>query len=1035
MRKLFLSAAIFMAAFSLYGQKGNEWQDPDINAINRLTAHTSWFAYPSETAASKGIKEASENFLSLNGTWRFNWVKNSYERPLDFYKKDFNDKGWDEMKVPAVWELNGYGDPLYVNVGYPWREQYKNNPPIVPEEGNHVGSYRRVIDIPQEWNGKDIIAHFGSVTSNIYLWINGKFVGYSEDSKLAAEFDLTKYLKPGKNLIAFQVFRWCDGTYLEDQDFFRFSGVGRDCYLYTREKARIEDIRLTPDLVNNYKDGILDISYMTKANVTVELSLSDLSGKTVASSSSKGSGLHKTSFTIKSPLKWTAETPNLYTLTARTYAGGKLLEVIPIKTGFRKVEIKNSQVLINGEPVLFKGADRHEMDPDGGYVVAKERMLQDIKIMKELNINAVRTCHYPDDPYWYELCDEYGLYIVAEANIESHGMFYGEKSLAKNPIYAKSHLERNQRHVQTFYNHPSIVIWSMGNEAGMGDNFMACYNWIKAEDKSRPVQYERAGEGEGTDIFCPMYFDYNDCIQYLENSPKKPLIQCEYAHAMGNSVGGFKEYWDLIRKYPNYQGGFIWDFVDQSCHWKNAEGVQIYGYGGDFNKYDASDNNFQNNGLINPDRGYNPHAYEVAHIHQNIWTKWADKEKNNIGIYNENFFTGLEKYYMEWSLVSEGRVMEKGRIDNINVPARESVEYGLNYDKELTKDGKEWFLNIDWRLKKADGLLPAGWRVAYNQLEIEPYQYPEMKLSKVNRYGREFPEVKICSNDRNFLIIKGEDFQIDFSRKSGLVNRFMVDGKELLVSNTEIRPNFWRAGTDNDFGARLQEKLSVWKNPQMNLVNLDSSIKDGLVCINATYTLDEVEAELRLTYTIDGEGRLMIQQDLKALAKEDNSIPDLYRFGIKMEVPGEMDKIRFYGKGPFENYCDRNSAAWVDLWEQDVDEQYYPYIRPQESGNKTEIRWWTVLGRDNKGLKFYSDKALSGSSLAYTQEMLDDGQEKEQRHSSELVKSGHTTICMDLMQQGLGCVNSWGRIPRKEYRLPYGDYSFTLIVEPYKLFN
>ena len=564
MKKQLLSCCLAALGLTtaIQAQNFNEWKDPEVNSVNRSAMHTNYFAYASADEAKAGSKEDSQNFMTLNGLWKFNWVRNADARPTNFYQTSFNDKGWDNIKVPAVWELNGYGDPIYVNVGYAWRNQFQNNPPLVPTENNHVGSYRKEIVLPADWKGKDIFAHFGSVTSNMYLWVNGRYVGYSEDSKLEAEFDLTNYLKPGKNLIAFQVFRWCDGSYLEDQDFFRYSGVGRDCYLYARDKKRIQDIRVTPDLDSQYKDGTLNIAIDMKGSGTVALDLTDAQGKSVATADLKGSGKLNTTINVANPAKWTAETPNLYTLTATLKNGSTVTEVIPVKVGFRKIELTGGQILVNGQPVLFKGADRHEMDPDGGYVVSLERMIQDIKVMKQLNINAVRTCHYPDDNRWYDLCDQYGLYVVAEANVESHGMGYGDKSLAKNPIYAKAHMERNQRNVQRGYNHPSIIFWSLGNEAGMGPNFEHCYTWIKNEDKTRAVQYEQAGTSEFTDIFCPMYYDYNNCIKYCEGNIDKPLIQCEYAHAMGNSQGGFKEYWDITRKYPKYQGGFIWDFVD-----------------------------------------------------------------------------------------------------------------------------------------------------------------------------------------------------------------------------------------------------------------------------------------------------------------------------------------------------------------------------------------------------------------------------------------------------------------------------------------
>ena len=482
--------ALLACAVTSQAQTFKEWQDPNVNAVNRAPMHANFFAYESQQLATNAVKEASKNFMTLNGTWKFFWVENADARPTDFFRVGYNDKGWDDMQVPAVWELNGYGDPIYVNVGYAWRNQYKNNPPFVPTEKNHVGSYRKEIVVPADWNGKDIIAHFGSVTSNMYLWVNGKYVGYSEDSKLEAEFNLTPYLKPGqKNLIAFQVFRWCDGTYLEDQDFFRYCGVGRDCYLYARNKKRIDDIRVTPDLDAQYKNGSLAVDLQLKGNNNVALELLDAKGQSVVTKNVKGSGKVSVTMDVENPMKWTAETPYLYTLRASVKQGDEVSEVIPVKVGFRKIEIKNAQFLVNGQPVLIKGADRHELDPDGGYVVSRERMLQDVQIMKKFNINGVRTSHYPNDSYWYELCDQYGLYVVAEANIESHGMVGTEKDLAKDENYTKAHLERNQRNVQRNFNHPSIVVWSLGNEAGYGINFDKAYDWVKAEDASRSVQY------------------------------------------------------------------------------------------------------------------------------------------------------------------------------------------------------------------------------------------------------------------------------------------------------------------------------------------------------------------------------------------------------------------------------------------------------------------------------------------------------------------------------------------------------------------
>lgn len=1027
MKRQLLTCCLAMCSLATMAQH-DEWKNPEINAVNRAPMHTNYFAYSSSEEAAKADKENSSNFMTLNGIWKFNWVKNADARPTDFYRTDYNDKGWGQMKVPGVWEMNGYGDPIYVNVGYAWRSQYKNNPPYVPIENNHVGSYRKEIIIPAEWSEKEIFAHFGSVTSNMYLWLNGKYVGYSEDSKLEAEFNLTKYLKPGKNLIAFQVFRWCDGTYLEDQDFFRYSGVGRNCYLYSRNKKYIQDIRVTPDLDSNYTNGTLNVALNLNGSGTVELNLTDPAGKSVATAQVNGNGQKSVVMDVSNPEKWTAETPNLYTLTATLKNGSNTLEVIPVKVGFRKIELKGGQILVNGQPVLFKGADRHEMDPDGGYVVSRERMLQDILRMKQLNINAVRTCHYPDDNLWYDLCDQYGIYVVAEANIESHGMGYGKETLAKNPSYKKAHMERNQRNVQRGYNHPSIIFWSLGNEAGYGPNFEQCYTWIKNEDKTRAVQYEQAGTNEFTDIFCPMYYDYDACKKYSEGNIDKPLIQCEYAHAMGNSQGGFKEYWDLIRKYPKYQGGFIWDFVDQSNHWKNKDGIDIYGYGGDFNKYDASDNNFNDNGLISPDRRPNPHAHEVGYFYQSIWTTPGDLSKGEIKVYNENFFRDLSAYYMEWQLLANGEVMQTGVVQDLNVAPQQTATLKLNLNTEKVCPCKELLLNVTYKLKAAETLMPAGSTVAYDQLTIRPYTAKALELKNQKASNLDIVVPVIKDNDHNYLIVEGENFIIEFNKHNGYLSRYEADGMQLLNPGAQLTPNFWRAPTDNDYGAGLQHRYAVWKNPGLKLTSLKQSIENEQAIVQAEYEMKAVKGKLFLTYVINNEGAVKVTQKMEAGKEE--KVSDMFRFGMQMQMPENFNEVEYYGRGPVENYADRNHSTLIGKYRQTVAEQFYPYIRPQETGTKTDLRWWRVLNISGNGLQFVGDAPFSASALNYSIESLDDGVQKDQRHSPEVAKAPFTNLCIDKVQMGLGCVNSWGTLPLEKYRVPYQDYEFSFILTP-----
>lgn len=1022
MRKHILTSLLAMMALSMGAQSFQEWKDPRINAVNRAPMHANYFAYESADAAQKGIKENSSNFMSLNGTWKFNWVKDAESRPTDFWENGFNDKGWDNMPVPGVWELHGYGDPIYVNIGYAWRNQFKNNPPTIPTENNHVGSYRKEIMVPASWKGKDIIAHFGSVTSNMYLWVNGKYVGYSEDSKLEAEFNLTPYLKPGqKNLIAFQVFRWCDGTYLEDQDFFRYSGVGRDCYLYARNKKRIEDIRVTPDLDGEYKNGSLNIALNLKGNGKVNLTLKDASGKEVASIQAvKGNA----SIEVENPHKWTAETPYLYTLYASLEGSN---EVIPVKVGFRKVEMKNAQLLVNGQPILIKGANRHEMDPDGGYVISPERMIQDIQIMKQFNLNAVRTCHYPDNNLWYELCDQYGIYVVAEANIESHGMGYGEKTLAKRDDYTLAHMERNQRNVQRSFNHPSVIIWSLGNEAGYGPNFEKAYDWIKAEDASRPVQYEQAGKNGKTDIYCPMYLGYKGCEDYSKDEQyQKPLIQCEYAHAMGNSEGGFKEYWDLVRKYPKYQGGFIWDFVDQSVRWTGKNGKMIYAYGGDFNRFDASDANFCDNGLISPDRVPNPHMYEVGYFYQNIWTSPLDIKKGEISVFNEYFFRDLSAYYLEWQLLKGGKVMRSGRVENLNVAPQQTVQIKLPIGN--TCQCTEWLLNVAYKLKNTEGLLNAGHTVAKQQLVVNPYKQPNMELKNQAKSNLDMVEPTLVENDIRYLIVDGEQFRIEFDKMNGFLSKYQVNGLDLMKEGSYLKPNFWRAPTDNDFGARLNWEYAVWKNPTIKLTSLQQRTVNQQAVIEAAYELPEVSAKLNLTYTINNEGAIKVTQ--KMTTDKDAKVANMFRFGMQMQMPRTFDKVEYYGRGPVENYIDRKGNTDLGIYRQSVAEQFYSYIRPQETGTKSDLRWWKTLNMAGRGIQVTASAPFSASALHYTIESLDEGLHKKQGHSQEVEEADLTNFCFDLIQAGLGCEDSWGRIARPEYQVPYGDYEFTFILKP-----
>ena len=1032
-----------------------EWHDLQVNEINRLPLHTLHFAYDPNDFAGTGAeyldKKKSMNYLSLEGTWKFNWVANADERPTDFYKTDLDDSKWNNIQMPGNWEMLGYGQPEYVNVGFAWRGHFDQQPPAVPTKDNHVGSYRREINIPSNWDGKRVIAHFGSVTSNIYLYVNGKFAGYAEDSKVAAEFDITPFLKKGKNLIAFQTFRWCDGSWCEDQDFWRLSGPARENYLYARSKDhRLLDVRVETELKNNYKDGYLNITAKVQGNTLAYFGLYDPDGKEVIVTGTDNvkNGVAKYQLRVKNVRKWSAETPNLYTLVVSPIQNGGMYlpyEIVQVKVGFRKVEIKNKQFLVNGQPVLLKGANRHEIDPDEGYNLSEQRMIQDIMMMKRMNINAVRTSHYPNDPRWYDLCDKYGLYVVAEANQESHGFQYGDDAAAKKPEFAKQIMERNQHNVSMFYNHPSIVTWSMGNETVMGDNFLQAYKWIKSQDKTRPVQYEQARRGEGTDIFCPMYYPVAASEKYAKDpSSPMPLIQCEYNHTMGNSGGNLSDYWNLIRKYPILQGGFDWDFVDQALHRNIVKPMSIlpykmnneelrkieYCYGGDYNKYDPSDNNFNCNGIIGPDRQMNPHAYEVAYQYQNIWAKMVNAETGEVSVHNENFFRDLSNYALAWSLEEDGVETQNGTIADLDVPAQQTKNFTIPYDKSKIK-GKEVFLNIDFRLKEAEPLLTAGQVMAYAQLPVVTKKACSGDCSKMLAQGHGKKKMKLAAKKNNVVAVTTPNLTFKIDRSTGLISEYAYNGKSLLGEGGTLKPNFWRAPTDNDMGAGLQKKFQAWKNPQMNLKNIDvkKDKKTNSVTILTSFDMPEVQGQMDITYVVFANtGAVKVTEDFKAT--EGAKVSDMFRFGMLMQMPYTMEKSNYYGRGPIENYSDRKDCMRIGVYSDDADNQYFPYIRPQESGTKSDIRWWKQTDATGMGLQVKSCTPFYASAIHFDTEELDDGDDKEQRHSFDLKKSKFTNLFLDSAHMGVGGENSWGAWPLEKYRVHYGNKTFTFTLIP-----
>ena len=1027
-----LCLAMLSMSSGALAQSESRWQNVNINQQNREPRRANFFAFENLEKAQSFDKKKSANYLSMEGMWKFNFVKDHNKRPANFFALKYDDSLWKDFPVPGLFELNGYGDATYKNIGYAWATQFDPNPPYISELNNYTGSYRRTFELPKDWKGKDVYFHVGSATSNLTLWVNGKYVGYSEDSKVAAEFNISKYLKPGKNLIAMQVMRWCDGSYFEDQDFWRFTGIAREVYLYARPKLHAADIRLNAALENNYQDGVLNYKVSLKGGKTdVAITLCDKDGKQIAQATG-AQGVIK----VPKVNAWTAETPYLYKayITLKNKQGAA--EVIPQKVGFRNVEIKNAQLLVNGQPVLVKGADRHEMDPDGGYVVSLERMIQDIKIMKQLNINAVRTSHYPCDPRWYDLCDEYGIYITAEANLESHGMGYEEKSLAKFPEYIVPHIERNEGNVKPLINHPSVIVWSLGNECGYGVNFEKAYDWVKACDKTRPAQYERGGYDSKTDIYCPMYIGYEESESYCKSNGTKPYIQCEYAHAMGNSEGGFKEYWDLIRKYPKYQGGYIWDFVDQGLRDKSPiTGKEIFTYGGDYGRYPGSDYNFNCNGIIAPNRRLNPHAYEIQYVLQNVWIKDFDAENGSFNVYNENFFKNIDDLCLTATLFANGVKLTTVAIPDTKGIAPQATKLVKSEalksaieKAEAEHATEEITINFAFASDGSQPLVDKGQVMARQQIVLNGYEF-----DKVDAPANTGSKIEV-EETNSYVKVSAERMSVTIGKKTGMIDYLDVDGEPMLKFRESMTPEFWRAPTDNDYGASLQKKMRVWKNPQMNLKSFDKSESKDSVVLTANFEMPEVKAELMLRYRINAAGEVAVTE--KMTTDKEAKVADLFRYGMQLQMPASFSKLEYYGRGPEENYIDRHSSSFIGKYEANVKDEYYPYVRPQESGNHTDIRYFSIFNpTTGKGITFEGYAPMECSAIPYLVEDLDAGIEKEHawgQHSGDLVEKGLVQLHIQQRQFGLGCIDSWGSSPMEKYRMHYQDRCFRFVIKAKK---
>ncbi|MNK09195.1 Beta-galactosidase [compost metagenome] len=1016
-------------------RKGIPWLDETITEENRLPMHTDFVTFPNTSQIINSDWRESSAYLSLNGSWKFKWADSPSKLPANFESLTYDDRYWDNFQVPANWELHGYGFPMYTTSGFEFTYLIgKPNPPIVPMDFNPTAVYRREVVIPENWQGKPVILHIGAAKSNLSVWVNGQYVGYGEDSKLPSEFDVTTYLRKGKNLITMRVMRWGVANYLEDQDMWRLSGITRDCYLLVRQPIYLRDIQLSPNLNDSFDEGQLNTKLIfnqsSQADLKAEVAL-HRNGRLVSVKTVKVSAQEiDIAQTIERPALWSAEMPNLYQVTIKLIDNeGKLSEVVPQQVGFRRIEIKEGQLLVNGQPILVKGINRHETDPVTGHVISKENMLRDVQLMKKFNINAVRTSHYPNAEYWLQLCDQYGLYVIDEANIESHGMGYDlSYTMANRPTWEKAHVARVERLIQRDRNHPSVIIWSMGNEAGNGYNFYRAYLRMKELDQSRPVQYERAVNNYGelrfdwnTDLIVPMYASPSAMKNYAARNPKpqRPFIQCEYAHAMGNSLGNFKDYWDIIRANKGiFQGGYIWDFVDQCFIKVNAKGDTVYTYGGDYEPREAiTDWNYASKGIFYANRTPYPHAWEMKKVYQDIHSSLLNEKK--IQIYNERFFTGLENVELQWELIVDGKKVQSGLIKHLNVLPQQSDVLSIPFKTDVRG---EKFLNLTYRLKKAEPLLPMGHIIATEQLSLGGVFQPQTTIVAQGK-------IKTERKDGN-LIISAKQLQMEFDLKSGWLTKYHYKGRVFMDEHALFKTNYWRAPNDNDFGTNTPEKLKPWKQvtDSIELIEIKSALIDSLAYVYATYKMPQVYGQLEMKYCINQRGEMRISQSFTADTTKKVAV--LPRFGMQWIMPSGFEAISYYGRGPQENYIDRNFASQIGIYKQTVDQQYFPYVMPQETGNKTDIRWMEIRNKHGQGLFFTADSTFSMSALHYFDKDLDDGPKRQQRHAADLVKRKQTQVNIDLRQMGVGGINSWGAWPLHEYTLPYKDYSFSFVIKP-----
>jgi beta-galactosidase len=1040
-----------------------DWENPEVFNINREAPHASLISFADEQSALEAIKANSPNYKSLDGIWKFNWVKSPDQRPFWFFKNDYDIRDWKDIDVPSNWQMKGYDVPVYANITYPFwtyedvfgssNPKYKKVPPAIPHDWNPVGSYKRNFKVPSDWKDKEIFLNFGAVSSAFYVWVNEKLVGYSEDSKVPAEFNITKYLKGGKNSVAVEVYRWSDGSYLEDQDFWRLSGIQRTVFLHARPKTYIKDFFAVGDLENNYIDGLLKVdvalknAVATDNDIVVDASLYEGTQKLFTESKDvklkEGNGTIKFNKTFPGIKKWSAEKPNLYSLVLSLKdKSGNISESVGAKIGFRKVEIIKSQLLVNGVAIRIKGVNMHEHNDITGHVIDEATVLKDIRTMKSNNINAMRTCHYPQQDFWYEMCDKYGLYLVDEADIESHGMGYDKDiTLADKPEWAAAHLDRMKRLVERDKNHPSVIIWSMGNEAGDGHNFLNGYKWIKGRDVTRPVQYERAEKSTNTperhtDIWCNMYAPIEEIEAYAKDAKNdRPMIMCEYAHAMGNSTGNFQDYWDVIEKYPKLQGGFIWDWVDQGFLKTNENGEKYWTYGGDYGEEGIpSDGNFNINGLVWPDRTPHPGLFEVNKVYQYVGFEPVDLFKGVIKIKNKYDFTNLSEFNFEWEVVSDGNVIQSGKLSFPDFKPKTEKVVNIPLKKIDPAPGTEYFLNIRASRSDAWNYVPEDHVYATAQFKLPeegkpvPAQHDNLAVLQTKNVGKK-------------LEVSGVDMKIILNLATGRLESFSYKGKELIKKGPE--PDFWRPPTDNDYGYNMDQLLAVWKKAGERIIVTKANISQpelGKVVVTFNYNIPDANSKkiggYATTFTIYGSADLIIKNQFSKLS---DNIPEIPRMGMQMQLPQEFTNLKWLGRGPHENYVDRKTSADVGLYESTVADQYTPYIRPQENGYRTETRWLTLTDDNGTGILVTGDPLFCFAALNNIHDDFESPGKLSQYRKDAKTANTHTTdikphdlvnLNVDLGQMGVGGDNSWGALIHPKYRLLDKKYEYSFRIRP-----